>query len=435
MNYNETCEYLTSLERLGSVPGLSAITELLDRLGNPQNHVRFVHISGTNGKGSVGSFICSILIEAGYRVGRYLSPAVWNPLEIIELNGQNITAGEFSEIIDKIKNVCDSMHRETGIQPTRFEIETAAAFVFFDIKKCDIAVIECGMGGLLDATNVITNTECAVITKIALDHMSFLGDSVLKIAAHKAGIIKPKASVICLDDPVTSPVIRQYGACHGMKEFITVSENDIHINSSSLRDGLIFDYKAYKNIKIHLSGTYQAMNAALAAEVCMALRGHYNISEENIRNGLMHTTWNGRFQVLGSNPYFIIDGAHNENGAMALANCIDNYFPGKKATFIIGVFADKEYGRMLNHLMCYADMVITIETPDNKRALSSKKLAEYIKKYYDIAVYESENIDDAVKTALKHTGDCGIIIACGSLSHLRMVSDAYDGLKGRQNNG
>ena len=432
MNYEEACDYLTTLDKLGSVPGLSAITKLLERLGNPQDHTRFVHISGTNGKGSVGSFISSILMDAGYRVGRYVSPAVWSPLEIIELGGRYISSGEFAKIISMLRPVCDKMYAETGIHPTRFEIETAAAFVFFDWNKCDIAVIECGMGGLLDATNVISSVDCAVITSISPDHMSFLGDTVEKIAGHKAGIIKPGADAVCIDDPVTRPVIEQYGMAHGMEGFSAVNPKDIRILKASVDEGVLFDYKGYKKLRIKLAGTYQAQNAALAVEAWELLGKRYRLTEENMRNGLMNAGWNGRFQLIGTKPYFVIDGAHNDDGAKALSECIDTYFPGRTVTFIIGVFADKEYDKILKRLMKYAKRVITIETPQNPRALSSKKLAEYIKKYYDISVYNFDAIGAAVAAALDVSNPEDVIIACGSLSHLKEITDRYAELKGGQ---
>ena len=433
MNYYETCEYLKTLDKFGSVPGLDAISGLLKRLGDPQDHTRFVHISGTNGKGSVGSFISSILMDAGYSVGRFVSPAVWDSLEIIEYNGRNITAEEFSEIISRIRPICSEMYSETGIHPTRFEVETAASFIFFQQKKCDIAVIECGMGGLLDATNVISTTDCAVITSVSRDHMSFLGNTLEEIAVQKAGIIKPGSSVICMDDHRTRPVIESFGREHGMTEFKALAPSDIHIIRSSPDRGTEFTYKGRTGLKINMSGTFQPVNAALAIEASMLLRTHYSISDKNIRNGLSHAKWNGRFQIIGKKPFFILDGAHNDDGARALAESIKAYFPYKKITFIIGVFADKEYDKILKRLMPYAGNVLTIEAPENPRSLSSKKLAEYIKKYYDIPVYDFKNIGDAVNASLDMTGEDGIVTACGSLSHLHEVTCRYQELKGGKN--
>ena len=428
MNYRETCDYLKSLDSLGSVPGLDSIRELLRRLENPHNKMKFVHIAGTNGKGSVGAFVASVLEKAGIRAGRYLSPAVKVPLEIIQCSNRNISSGKFADIISRIKSICETMISDDLPHPTRFEIETAAAFVFFAEQKCDIAVVECGMGGLLDATNIIENTECAVITPISKEHTSFLGDTETEIASHKAGIIKHGASVVYAagkDD--VNHVIESKAAELGCSvTAVTRYKIMWRLNDAG---ALVMDYGNYSEAVIGLKGIYQTLNAALAIECIEALKSRgCNIPQDAVYTGLAETRWFGRFEKLGSRPDFIIDGAHNPAGAAVLAESLKIYYPEGAITFIIGVFADKDYPHIIEEIMPMAARISTISTPGNTRALSAKTLAEYIKKYYDVvgvSVTECASVKEAVASAFKHTKPDGAVVAFGSLSHLSLIEDEY----------
>ncbi len=411
----DAAKYLDSLNILGSVPGLDSIRELLYRLGNPQEKVQFVHIAGTNGKGSTSAFIRAILMDAGYKVGRFNSPAVFYPLEIIGINNKDISEEDFAHHITEIAGVCDAMVSEGLNHPTRFEIETAAAFCYFSEQECDIAVVECGMGGLLDSTNIINTTVCSVITPLALDHTGFLGDSIEKIAAHKAGIIKNNVPVITAD--AYNEIVSTANAYNS--ELIVAGKPD---NISVSQDGITFSYKEFCGLQSGLLGVYQPYNGALAIECAKVLRAKgYEITDENIRNGIQNAQWKGRFTKIGTMPDFYIDGAHNYHGAKALADCIENFYPDKKITFIMGVFADKEYDRILEVLIPYAERIYTIETPNNSRALSSKALAEFVKNNYDVFVYSCNEISEAVKLAYENADRTGVIVACGSLSHLATV--------------
>lgn len=428
MDYIETCKYLKSLDCLGSVPGLDSIAKLLVQLGNPQNNTKFVHISGTNGKGSVGAFVTSVLVEAGFCAGRYLSPAVKEPLEIIQYNNENILPEEFAAIVSRLKTACDSMLRDGLAHPTRFELETAAAFVFFAEKKCDIAVVECGMGGLLDATNIIENTLCAVITQISLEHTAFLGNTAEEIARHKAGIIKRGARVVyAAGDASVNNVIESKAAEYGCP--VTAVEREKVQWRFSGDGGLVLDYQNYHEAAIGLRGIYQTGNAALALECAESLKAQgYGIPDEAVYRGLAKARWFGRFERLGEKPDFIIDGAHNPAGAAALAESLRAYYPDGGLTFIIGVFADKDYPKILEYVMPMASRVFTVSTPDNPRALSSKTLAEYIKKYYDVvdvSVTECASVGEAVTDALEQTEASGAVIAFGSLSHLSLIEEEY----------
>ena len=420
-------KYLDSLNKLGSVPGLDSIRELLHRLGNPQNRVKCIHIAGTNGKGSVGAFICEILIGAGYKVGRYASPAVVEPLEIIKMNNVNITEEVFDKIVNDISFVCNEMVKDGLPHPTRFEVETAAAFVFFAEEKCDFSVVECGMGGLLDATNVVENVVCSVITSISVDHTGFLGETIEEIASHKAGIIKKNVPVVSAKgSEVVMEVIKNKALENNADLHVTSEVSNLTFN----KEKIVFDYKNYKDLEIGLLGVYQPLNAAIALECIEVLnKCGYGVSRQDIYKGFKNAGWFGRFSLLGNSPDFIVDGAHNPDGAKVLLECLKTYYPEGNLTFVVGFFADKDYKSILDLCIPCCKRVFTIETPDNPRALSSKALADFIKNNYDVDVASCDKIEEAVQLAINNTDESGAVIVFGSLSHLAMVSQAYFDLK------
>lgn len=418
MNYSETTEYLDSLNGLGSRPGLENISELLTRLGNPQNKVRAVHIAGTNGKGSVGAFLTSVLTMAGYRVGRYCSPAVFDPLETISFNGVNISEDDFAMVITDTVSVCDD-----NLCPTRFEIETAAAFMFFDRMKCDIAIVECGMGGELDATNVMSDVICSVITPVSMDHMSFLGDTIEKIAECKAGIIKPGVDVAAYKDARYSSVLSER-AIQTKSDIYYIDDKDIICNTDN--NELVFSYRGYKNIRLNTPAAYQTVNGAIALEVMERLKYKgYNLTDDVIRAGMYNMKWPGRFEILNDNKkMLILDGAHNPAGAAAFADSYRRLYGDDKSVIILAMFKDKDTRGVLDHIMPLAESVITTMAPDNPRSFPAKDLAEYIKKYYDIEVGYETDIYKAVSLAFDMAGE-NKVIACGSLAHLASVKEAY----------
>lgn len=420
-------KYLDSLNKLGSVPGLDSIRELLHRLGNPQNKVKCIHIAGTNGKGSVGAFITEILITAGYKVGRYASPAVVEPLEIIKMNNINIAEDVFEKIVMDISVVCNEMVDDGLLHPTRFEVETAAAFVFFAEEKCDFAVVECGMGGLLDATNVIENVVCSVITSISVDHTGFLGETIEEIATQKAGIIKNSVPVVAaIGVDTVMDVIAKTASEKDADLYMASKASNLRFNKANI----VFDYKDYNDIEIGLLGVYQPQNAAIALECIDVLKKKgYAVSDEDIFKGFKNTGWFGRFSLLGNSPDFIVDGAHNPDGAKVLSDCLRTYYPEGNLTFVVGFFADKDYKSILDLCVPFCKRIFTIETPDNPRALSSKALADFIKNNYDVVVDSCDKIEEAVQLAINNTDEGGAVIVFGSLSHLAMVSQAYFDLK------
>ncbi len=432
MTYDEASWYLKNAEQYGSVLGLSSMRTLLAGLGNPQDKLKFVHIAGTNGKGSTAAFISNILAAAGYRIGRYISPSVFGYFEKIQItesdkkNNENplvitqyIKKEEIAEYIEKIRVVCEDMTEKGLSHPTLFEIETAMAMLHFVKEQCDITVLEVGLGGRLDATNVITTTVCSVITSVSMDHMHILGNTLEQIAAEKAGIIKPGIPAVTYDQDVRAmQVIKETAEFN--KSTLTAAEfSKIIIKNVSI-EGTEFTYENREGLKIKLLGKNQIMNAVvavLAAEVMKSLG--YTISEDHIRAGLLNTRWNGRFEVLKEKPLFLIDGAHNEDAAISLAQNIKLYFAGRRIICIIGVLADKDYDAVLKHTAILAERIYTI-TPQNIRGLDSGILAEAAKKYCT-RVINSGTVSKAVLQAYQTAGAEDVIIAFGSLSYLNEV--------------
>ncbi len=409
MNYQETLEYIASINWKGSVLGLERIRELMDKLGNPQKELKFIHITGTNGKGSTAAFLSSVLIEAGYKVGLFTSPYIEVFNERMQINNCNISDEELAEITTYIRPFADAMEDK----PTEFELNTAISLVYFQRNHCDIVVFEVGMGGELDSTNVIDFADVAVFTAIGLDHTEELGDTIEKIAATKAGIIKKNCRVVlCKQADSVSSVIRK--KCWEMNAKLFVSEPQQVVFKGVTIDQQTFDYKELKGLTIPLIGTYQMENVAVALKVVEALRdGGWNISDEALRVGLSKTKWPGRFEVINRDPLFIVDGAHNPHGIRATKSSLVSIFKDKKLIFIFGVMADKDYPDMLDEILPLAKEVLCV-TPDNPRALSAEDLAKIIQ---DKGVFSivNDSIGEAVDKAFERAQQDDVIVALGSL--------------------
>ncbi len=420
MNYQETLAYMESLRELGVVPGLSGIEALCRELGNPQEALSFVHIAGTNGKGSVLAYVSTVLKCAGYRVGRYVSPAVFHDREMIQVNGKAVSREELCACMEAVKGACERVAAGGQPNPTLFEAETAAAFLYFKEKKCDIVVLETGMGGREDATNLIRNTKAAVLTPISMDHTGFLGKTLRKIAYHKAGIIKNGCYVITApQEPEAMEVIAEEAEEKGCA--LTVAES-----VSKLRSGLEkqkFSYtdasgRKYADLEITLGGRYQAENAALAVEVIGRLSEQgFPVKESALRRGLRDTVWPGRFEILGKRPLLVIDGAHNEDAAKKLADSVRFYFTNKRIIYIMGMLRDKEYEKVIARTCAYADQIITLTPPGNPRALSALELAETASGYHP-RVTVAGSVEEALEMAYLLAGREDVILAFGSLSYL-----------------
>lgn len=421
MNYEEARVYLDNAAKYGSVLGLDNMKEMLARLDNPQDELKFIHISGTNGKGSVLAYLSTVLKEAGYRVGRYISPTLFRYRERIQVNEAFIEKDSLAAHVAKIKAVADAMEEEGLPHPTSFEIETALSFLYFKEKKCDIVVLETGLGGLDDATNVITTTVMEVIASISMDHMGILGETIAEIAAKKAGIIKPDTLVVTMQQKKEAmQVVLDTAKEKNCQVMIASpkSAKDIHYGYEEQS----FSYGGYDNLKISLAGSYQVANAVLAVEAVNGLiQLGYRITPEVLRSAFAHTRWPGRFTLIRREPVFIIDGAHNRDAAQVLKESIELYFPDKKIYYIMGVFKDKEYREILKTTAPYAEAIITIETPHNDRALPALELAAAASEYHK-HVEAADSIKDALKKSLSMAGKDDVIIAFGSLSFLGEIT-------------
>lgn len=440
MNYEEARAYIREASKSGSVLGLESIIRLMEELDNVQDDLPIIHIAGTNGKGSVGAYLASIFMQAGLHVGRYCSPAVFSPLEVWQYDGTFILETEYASVMSQVKNACDIVVSKGYPSPTVFEIETAAAFVYFSMKKPDVVLLEVGMGGLTDATNLIKKPMASVITTISMDHMQFLGQTLDKIAAVKAGIIKKNCPVFSASQECEVRNVIEDVAKNQHAPLVMVKE--AAVSKIEQKPGVLsFTYESKKNglfsLSTKMAGSYQMRNATLAVEVaCSLIPVLLNKKEDSdavfdagrnkkiIEEGVANATWPGRFEVIGTNPLFIMDGAHNEDAAKCLLNTIQNCFTNAHLTYIIGVLADKEHEKMLKLLLPLADIVYTV-TPNNPRALDGEVLASEAKKYFN-EVYCCDTIADAVDKAICHaTIHNTPILAFGSLSYLQDIKEAY----------
>lgn len=416
---------MDSLKSYGIVPGLDSVRKLCRRLGDPQDGLKFVHVAGTNGKGSALAYVSTVLKCAGYRVGRYISPTIREYRERFQINGRMITQKDLCALADEVKEVCDAMRAEGLPHPTPFEVETALAFLYFYRKKCDLVVLETGMGGRLDATNVIRHTLVAVLTSISMDHMQYLGSTLEAIAGEKAGILKPGCrAVSAQQEPKAMEVIRVRAQQLGIP--LTVA--DINL-TGRVRYGLEkqrFDYDGMKDLEITLAGRCQIGNAALAVETCRALREcGYAIPDTALRQGLRETSWPGRFTVLGRRPLFVADGAHNEDAARELAASIELYFTNRRIIYIMGILKDKEYDRIIELTARYADQILTVTPLGNPRAMGSYELAQEAAKVHP-RVTATDSLEEAVELAHLLAGKEDVILAFGSLSYLGRLMEIME---------
>ncbi len=424
MNYREAMQYIDELRPLGRVMGLETMRRLCAELGNPQEQLKFVHIAGTNGKGSALAYISTVIQEAGYRVGRYLSPAVKEYRESFQVDGRMITQSGLCKYLEPVKTAVTSMVAEGLPHPTLFEVETALAFLYFQDKKCDLVVLETGLGGALDATNVVEQTLVAVFSSISMDHMDILGDSLEEIAAVKSGIIKNKCYVISVkQSPEVMKVLRQAALLKKGKFLTADISRAKHVRYGVTKQS--FDYDHYKNLEISMLGQFQIENAVLAVETVMALgRCGFKVPEEKLRRGLLETRWPGRFDVIAKRPLFIADGAHNEDAAKKLAESIRFYFTNRKIIYIMGMLKDKEADKVIRNTFELASHIITVTPPVGERALPALDLAQTAREYHN-AVTAADCVQEAVEIAYLLTGKDkdAVIVAFGSLSYLGELMD------------
>ena len=372
-----------------------------------------------------------ILSEAGYRIGRYVSPTVVSYLERIQVDAKWISEEKFAELTERVRNAIARLETAGEDLPTVFEIETAIAFLYFKEMKCDLVVLEAGLGGELDATNIIRNTVCAVFASISRDHLGVLGNTLAEIAENKAGIIKSGCAVVSArqKDSVSS-ILRSRAEKYGCSyvqaepELAEVEKEDYH--------GIYFSYKEFRSLHTVMAGKNQIGNAAATLEVIRTLRQTgYKIPGDAVKRGMERTQWPGRFSCIGEDPVFILDGAHNEDAALKLRESVEVYFPGRRLIGIMGVFKDKEYEKIVQTMGPLMSVIYAVDLPDEKRGLPSEKLAEVLEKYCPCVkrpdVSERQRaVDCAVQASLLEAGKEDVILAFGSLSYLQWVKDAYD---------
>lgn len=425
MNYEEAVAYAGELmKKKNIVLGLGTMKELLHRLGDPQNELSFLHIAGTNGKGSILAMVASICQAAGYLVGRYNSPSVFTYCEKIQVNGESISEADVARLMTKVREASDAMEGEGFPHPTSFETETAVSFLYFKEKKCDLVALETGMGGETDATNVVTTTQVSILASISMDHMQFLGNTLEEIAKVKGGIIKPGRPVAMTgQNPEVEAVIQGIAEEKGAP--LIISRPEQAVIRSADHTGTVFDYKEFQNVKLSLLGKYQVINACTALEVVEILRGlGYDIRQQAVLEGMAGVKWPGRFQMLMDRPVFLIDGAHNPEAAVRLRDSIELYFSGRKISYIMGILADKDYEEIVRITMPLAQKIYTV-TPGSPRALGAEALRDCVLKSGFTGKVKAElSVKQAVFDALLSAKEDEIIIAFGSLSYLSEVTDA-----------
>lgn len=421
--------------------GLERIRELLERLGRPQDRLKFVHVAGTNGKGSICAYLASILGVAGYRTGMFTSPYIERFEERIRVDGVMISPDELRDVTLAVREHAEAMAEETGDHPTEFELMTAVALEHFARCGCDIVVLEVGLGGRLDSTNVIDAPEACVIARIGLDHTALLGNTLAAIAGEKAGIIKEGSAVVSWpQEPEAMAVIGHAAAERGCElrvpDFAQLEEGAIRWEdgASPFRS---FSYREWTDLRTGILGSYQPQNATVALEVVDVLCGRgWRIPDEAVRAGVAQTRWPGRFEIVegGSSPdgsAIVVDGGHNPQGARALADSLAEVFPGRKPVFVVGVLEDKDYPRMLEDVLPSGSAFVCV-TPDNPRALPAHKLARAIRWTGQdllgcsacVNPVVARDFEDAIRRARELAGLDGLICAFGSLYSVAALKEA-----------
>ena len=426
MNYEESMAWLSYAAGKAGAPGLTALARLLERLGRPQDHLRFIHIAGTNGKGSVMAFLEAVLEEAGYRTGRYISPVLFSYEEKIRAGGKSMSREDTVSLISGIRPAVEKMEEEGEALPTLFEMETAMSLLYFARRKCEVVLLETGMGGAQDATNVVENKILTVFSSIGMDHMEYLGDTREAIARNKAGIMRPGVTAVC--DPSGPEVVKTLTrAAEEIRCPILFSDPALLREIRMDLTGSSFSYRHHENMRVSLAGPHQLRNAALALEAVDVLRRQgFEIPEAAVRQGLSCCVWEGRFQVMCMRPLVIMDGAHNPDAAKALMETLRACLPGRGLIYIFGVFSDKEYDKIIKITCPAAREILTVQTPDNPRALDARVLAEKVRAV-NPDVRCLTDMEKALPLAMSMAGKDDAVIIFGSLSFLWQVKRLLSG--------
>ncbi len=418
MNYNQALEYIHGTRKFGSKLGLDNITELLRLLNNPQKELKIIHVAGTNGKGSTSSFLAGILKEGNYKVGLFTSPYLEKFTERIRINFKNIPENVLAQITQKVKEKVDEMIKNGFNHPTEFEIVTAIAFEYYKQSQVDYVILEVGLGGRYDSTNVIENPLVSVITPISMDHMNILGDTLGKIAWEKAGIIKNNSLVISqVQQKEAQDVIENVSNKMSSELILVPVNNSIFRKENEYGSSFDFTFNKhyFNNLEIKLVGRHQVYNALTALTAILTLRDKelVNLTDEDIRKGLKNAVWPGRLEVLARNPTFLIDGAHNIEGIKSLKRAIAELFEFDRLILGMGILADKEVDKMIRELSSIGDVLIITE-PNIHRAMKPQEIAEKVSKYNKNFIVE-EDIRNAVDKALEVADGKDLIVFAGSL--------------------
>ena len=426
MTSEEALEYIHSVCWKGSIPGLERTETLLKKMGNPEKKLKFVHIAGTNGKGSTAAMTASILRKAGYRTGLYTSPYIYRFHERMQVDGEEISDALLTEITEYVKPLAESMEDS----PTEFELVSCIAFEYFYRSGCDIVVLEVGMGGALDSTNVIETPEVAVITNIGLDHTEYLGDTIEKIAETKSGIFKENGhAVVYRGAPSVEAVFER--VCAQKQVSLKKADFDSLVLKSHCLDGQVFDCGSRKNLVLPLLGDHQLHNAAVVlAIVDTLIEEGWKITEQHIYDGIRDVRWPGRFDIVCRQPLFIIDGGHNPQCIEALVKNIRDYLAGRKVIALTGVLADKDYADMYRPVMPLVDRFVCI-TPPNPRKLEAEQLAHYLRQT-GAQAEACADISTGVEKAMALAGEDGVVLCFGSLYSIGTIRDSLTDILNRR---
>ena len=426
MDYKEVTDFINKAKKFGSRLDLTRITKLCEILGNPQETCKFVHVAGTNGKGSVSVYLSHILMEAGFKTGLYTSPFIYEFNERIQINGTPISDEDLKRMMKKVKAATEEMLSQGEEHPTEFELITALAYLYFAEQNCDVVVLEVGLGGRLDATNIIKNPLVSVITSVSFDHTEYLGETLSEIAWNKCGIIKENAPIVSYPYQ-PEEVYREIEKTAKEKhcELFVPKKETLKIQKTDL-SGNVFSYQG-EMFETSLVGEFQVRNALVSIEAAKVLaRLGYEIKPSHIKEGLKKAKWPARFEVLHKNPIVICDGSHNEDGMRAFVETAKAALKGKKAICVFGMLKDKEYRACLESLSEICDTVICTEV-DNPRKETAAALREAAKKYIG-TVYEEADNEKAVALAKKLAEAEDAIICLGSLYMMKNMKDAVEKL-------
>ena len=420
MDFLEAQNYLEKVRsQKGIVLGLDTMRHLMAKLNNPQDKVKFIQVAGTNGKGSTAAYLTSILSEAGIKVGRYTSPAVFSSTEQYFACGSCISESEYAKGVTAVAEAAASLDGET---PTAFEQETALAFWYFAQKGCELAILEAGLGGDMDATNIVTTTVCSIITSISMDHCRILGNKISEIAAHKAGIIKPGAPVICIEQKEDAMEPIRAAAKAPDTPLYEVHRDEVRQIFSDKRESIVF-FREFENLHLKMLGSCQPENAALAVQAASVLSRSYPIEKKLIYDGIEKTRWGGRFELHSGSPDIILDGAHNPDGIRRLRESVNQMFGAVPICYVCGVLADKDYEKEIEILFGRASNVFTV-TPPSPRAMKSTDLKAAIKKRFSqlkVTSFDSEDgIEKAMEAAVSQNNP---VVVCGTLTILARVKE------------